>query len=40
MYNNIEYILIQYIIIRIIEILLILKSENVKEFTEFTERIP
>ena len=42
MYNNIKYILIQYIIRRIIEILLVLESgnvkrkcENVKEFTKY-----
>lgn len=34
MYNNIKYILIQYIIIRIIKILLILKNGNVKEFLD------
>lgn len=36
MYNNIKYILIQYIIIRIIETLLILKTklQTVKEFLD------
>ncbi len=34
MYNYIKYILIQYIIIRIIEILLILRNGNVKEFLD------
>ncbi len=32
MYNNIKYILIQYIIVRIIEILLILRNKNAKIF--------
>ena len=34
MYNNIKCILIQYIIIRIIGILLILRNGNVKEFLD------
>jgi len=33
-YNNIKCILIQYIIIRIIGILLILRNGNVKEFLD------